>query len=455
MSHWEPLDERVLLQENSIAPGAYLDNSSPQEHQAPQNAFADASESGQSSLDGRHGAAGGGREISREMILRSIERQGTKKRPHVHSEDPHAEDKFLAAQSHLRLNGLHVGRIANLAPLKTLEVLYLYDNQITVMENLSVLRRLTHLYLANNSISAIQGLAGMKFLQKLYLEGNCVQVVSGLEAVPSLEELHLSNQRLPPGAGLTFDPASVAALAPSLRILAVSSCGLTSDTLAPVAGLPRLRRLDAAHNGVDSVEALEGVVGRMAVLGNLDLRGNPVCKQPKYRDNVILMNDAVQTLDDEPVTTQQREFLLRLHIRRMKNALAAEMKGGGEEPQQSQHGGAGGAGQGPSHGHAPGLGGGLEGQGQAHGQGQDPRGPQGMHLPHSASGISGSSRLPPRTGGFNQPHASATVPGGAGGASGAQRGLSRNASGGSRGGSGRGGVAAVTLGMDGMSLSSR
>lgn len=210
--------------------------------------------------------------------------------------------------------------------MQTLEVLYLYDNCISVIENVATLRRLTHLYLANNQITSISGLAGMRNLAKLYLEHNCIQVVSGLEACPALEELHISSQRLPPGTPLQFDAPSVAALGRSLRILTCAHNGITSASLPQLAGLCRLRRLDLSHNAIDAFDAIDTVVQPCAVLQNLDLRGNPIVKAPKYRDTLILMNDSLGTIDDEPVTPQQREFLLRLNIRRMKAQLAAELK---------------------------------------------------------------------------------------------------------------------------------
>ncbi|GLC65261.1 hypothetical protein PLESTF_000269800 [Pleodorina starrii] len=254
--------------------------------------------------DGPHNGGNGNgprREVTREMVLRALESKGNRRRPGAGVDDPYAEDRFLAAQSHLHLNGRGITRIANLRPLTTLEVLYLYDNQISVIENVSHLRRLTHLYLANNVVREISGLAGLVSLQKLYLEQNCLQLVSGLEACPSLEELHVSGQRLPPGTPLSFDPASIAALAPSLRVLTASRCGITSASLRGLAGLSRLRRLDLSHNAIDAFEPLDAAVQPCVVLSNLDLRGNPVCRLPKYRDTLILMNDSVTTLDDEPV----------------------------------------------------------------------------------------------------------------------------------------------------------
>ncbi|GLI67324.1 hypothetical protein VaNZ11_011511 [Volvox africanus] len=419
MSDWIPLDEKELLQEDDETK-AYHSNTSRQE---PVGGYGDPDAGADSDATGPRGSFGGGprREITRDMIIRALEKQGNRRRPGAGVDDPYAEDRFLAAQSHLHLNGRSITRIANLRPLTTLEVLYLYDNQISVIENVSHLRRLTHLYLANNSIREISGLSGLSNLQKLYMEHNCLQLVSGLEACPSLEELHISSQRLPTGTPLAFDSATVTALAPSLRVLTAAHCGITSASLPQLAGLTRLRRLDLSYNAIDTFEPIDIVIQPCAVLSSFDLRGNPVGKLPKYRDTVILMNDNLTTLDDEAIPAQHREFLLRLHIRRMKAQLAAELKedsaAGGGQPSQSP---------GDANTHGP---------------------PQ---IPIAASG---PSRLPPRTGGFH-PAAGGAGTGGSGRAS-----LSRNASSGnggvvlsSGGGSGRVSAQGIARGMEGLSF---
>ncbi len=53
---------------------------------------------------------------------------------------------------------------------KRIEVLYLYDNQIKVIEGLYFAEdTLTHLYLQNNKISSTKGLIDLKKLVKLHL----------------------------------------------------------------------------------------------------------------------------------------------------------------------------------------------------------------------------------------------------------------------------------------------
>ena len=58
------------------------------------------------------------------------------------------------------------------------------------------------------------------------LQGNHIQLVTGLTGLVCLEELHVSGQHLPPGQSLQFDPVCMQTLAPTLRVLAATNCGL-------------------------------------------------------------------------------------------------------------------------------------------------------------------------------------------------------------------------------------
>ena len=156
------------------------------------------------------------------------------------------------------------------------------------------------------------------------MEGNSLQVVDGIAGLTRLEELHVSSQRLAPGTSLEFEPASMHGLARSLSVLCSLQNGLTDDSVAPLESLSRLTKLDLSRNQVCSVDALEPVLRSASNLQSLDLRENPVCKAAKYRDQVILASEVLRTLDEEAVSTTQRDFLLRLHIKKMKAQLKAE-----------------------------------------------------------------------------------------------------------------------------------
>ena len=51
-----------------------------------------------------------------------------------------------------------------------------------------------------------------------------------------------------------------------------------------------------------------------------ELHGNPFCKgqHQRYRDSIILMSDSLASLDGEEITQQQRAFLLRFQIQKLK-----------------------------------------------------------------------------------------------------------------------------------------
>ncbi len=75
---------------------------------------------------------------------------------------------------------------------------------------------------------------------------------------------------------------------------------------------------------MEVVECLELLLQSAPRLLTAQLHGNPFCKGPvqpggqRYRDAIILMSDGLATLDGEDITAQQRSFLLRFHIQKLK-----------------------------------------------------------------------------------------------------------------------------------------
>ncbi|GAX80353.1 hypothetical protein CEUSTIGMA_g7792.t1 [Chlamydomonas eustigma] len=264
--------------------------------------------------------------ITKEMIIRALERQNIKLQREADVL------KVMTKQTHLHLNAHHVTHVGSVLPklMQSLEVLYLYDNAISNMDDFTGLQSLTHLYLQNNNIERIQGLSGLRNLSKLYLQGNRISVVSGLQNLPSLEELHLSNQRLPPDSeGLSFDVQAMLSIAYTLRVIVASDCGITDMSAASLPPLPQLRKLDLSNNALEVIECLEVLVKSAPRLTSAELHGNPFCKGPtgsaqKYRDAMILLSDSLTCLDGEQITEQQRSFLLRLHIKKLKQQVSMD-----------------------------------------------------------------------------------------------------------------------------------
>ena len=75
---------------------------------------------------------------------------------------------------------------------------------------------------------------------------------------------------------------------------------------------------------MEMAECLDLLLRSSLRLKTADLLGNPFCKGQfqmsgqRYRDAIILMSDNLSTLDGEAITDQQRSFLLKLHIAKLK-----------------------------------------------------------------------------------------------------------------------------------------
>ncbi|XP_069477242.1 protein phosphatase 1 regulatory subunit 42 [Ambystoma mexicanum] len=210
--------------------------------------------------------------------------------------------------THLNFSNKNIDEIDDLSLCRNLTVLYLYDNRINQIRNLGFASNLSHLYLQNNAISCIENLTSLKRLEKLYLSGNCITVVEGLEGCEELRELHMESQRLPPGEKLLFDPRTLHSLAKSLTILNISNNHI--DELKDLAILENISQLVAMDNHLREIEDLESVLSQWRHLWRLDLRGNPVCQAPKYRDKLIVLSQHLEILDGKEIHDMARQFLM-------------------------------------------------------------------------------------------------------------------------------------------------
>lgn len=103
-------------------------------------------------------------------------------------------------------------------------------------------------------------------------------------------------------AGLCLEPASLAAMKGSLRVLAAANCGITDPR--PLAVLTRLQVLDLAGNAIASLAVLQPMLEALGQLQDLDLSRNPCVDSSgsRYRDSIILAASySLQLLDGEEV----------------------------------------------------------------------------------------------------------------------------------------------------------
>ncbi|XP_024135693.1 protein phosphatase 1 regulatory subunit 42 isoform X1 [Oryzias melastigma] len=216
--------------------------------------------------------------------------------------------QYLQTLTHLHFSNKNIEHIGDLSMCGNLSVLFLYDNKITQICNLDFASNLTHLYMQKNNITFIDNLHNLQKLSNLYLGGNRIAVVEGLEQLGQLKELHLEGQRLAPGEKLLFDSRTLLSLAETLSVLNINNNNI--DDITDLSVLKNLQHFSAAFNKLQSLEEIEGVLSHWPKLIQLDLRGNPVCKEPKYRDRLITACKNLEMFDGRKVSDATRRFLL-------------------------------------------------------------------------------------------------------------------------------------------------
>lgn len=210
----------------------------------------------------------------------------------------------------------------------------------------------------------MENLEELPNLHKFFIGGNMITEIRGLEGCRNLEELHVQAQRLPDGQPLQFDPYSMMAISDSLQVLNTAKNNLTSAAQFQV--LIALDSLDLSMNDITSFDEVgtlfaDGCCSRMY---KLEMQGNPVDKQHKFRDYVTLMSPTLVVMDGREITQTQRQFLI--------NREAAKARTRARQP-VVQHG--------EEHGHEMGMG--VEGQLLMESQGDyDPAEERRRNRPH-------------------------------------------------------------------------
>ena len=257
----------------------------------------------------------GGKDVTREMVVSCVARAGSRRALNE------KVDAYLARLTHVPLDGRGIANklevIASVCP--GVRVLYLCDNKITKMAGLARLSRLTHLHLQNNRLTSIEGLGKCEHLEKLYVDGNCLREIKGLEACVNLRALHASNQRRTTNdseadASLRFDQASLDAVAGALTHLDVSSCRFLDAK--KLGSLAKLETANLGNCGLESLAELEPALALCSRLKHVDVRGNPLAKDPRHEDRVAVLGEGLQTVNGREVTARERAFLTRLERRR-------------------------------------------------------------------------------------------------------------------------------------------
>ncbi|XP_072749591.1 protein phosphatase 1 regulatory subunit 42 [Anoplolepis gracilipes] len=229
----------------------------------------------------------------------------------------------LQKLTHLHMNDMFISSIGDLNIHKSLQVIYLQNNNISKIKNLNFACNLTHLYLQHNNIIKIENLESLQNLQKLYLGHNNIIIIEGLENAKQLQELHVESQKIPFGESLCFEPRSALALSKCLKVLNISDNKITS--FRNLIGFHELNTLEAKNNLLNDMDDLTVVISTLPLLKDLYLQGNPVTQSYRYRENLIANSILLVNLDGKIVTETCRNFMKKFkmekHNRHVKKAI--------------------------------------------------------------------------------------------------------------------------------------
>lgn len=189
--------------------------------------------------------------------------------------------------------------------LKNLVKLYVRDNQVQSLQNIDSAPKLTHLYIINNDISELDSVARLPYIEKLYAGRNRIQVIEGLENMENLCELHIENQKLFPGEKMHLEPESLSALS-RLQVLNISNNKI--DNIEFIRSLTNLNSLRCEDNHIHDLVQLT-VLKNCKKLQKVYLRGNPISKETRYRDHVIMNVWKISELDEREINQNEVDFI--------------------------------------------------------------------------------------------------------------------------------------------------
>lgn len=195
--------------------------------------------------------------------------------------------------------------------------LYCYDNHLQNLNGIENLDLLEELQCQHNEITEIPELQPF-VLRKADFRHNKISKITGFSQQPDLRELYLSYQNVP---RVELSEGCFASQSLSLEVLELAHCGI--DDLRELRCLENLQVLNLAENQINSFDELKALFASCTRIDTIDLRGNPICKQVKYREKVIIMG-YFHELDAKEVLDTQRETLIRMQMRKSKPAKKAE-----------------------------------------------------------------------------------------------------------------------------------
>ncbi|KAG5460434.1 MAG: hypothetical protein BJ554DRAFT_7516, partial [Olpidium bornovanus] len=86
-------------------------------------------------------------------------------------------------------------------------------------------------------------------------------------------------------------------------------CGNRIEHIRPLRNLDGLQHLDLSDNNIRSWEDVSELLERSKNLRSLCIAGNPVSRNLRYRQKIILLSSSVSTVDNKDVNAVERQFL--------------------------------------------------------------------------------------------------------------------------------------------------
>ncbi|KAJ1959721.1 hypothetical protein GGI12_004186 [Dipsacomyces acuminosporus] len=175
---------------------------------------------------------------------------------------------------------------AQIASCSDLKALIVGHNNIKRIENIEELANLNTLVVSHNEVKDVPSLPQLKELTKLSAAHNKIRKIPDLTLYPKLKEVRLNDNKI------ELLPESIRSCQ-SIQVVDLGN-NLLSDwtSVAPLASLQSLH--------------------------NLNLKGNPVCKEDDYRNQVIKLIPSLRVLDG---VRFDKHYLRRKEKKKAKDAL--------------------------------------------------------------------------------------------------------------------------------------
>jgi len=198
----------------------------------------------------------------------------------------------------------------------SIEIIDLSHCKLKRLQGLEALVCLREAHFGHNDIEVIEGLAACVQLEELDLEKNLLTAIENLEANLLLKAIDLGKNKISSLKGLE-----------QLQNLQLLS--LSDNAIGSVEGFPALRSLSELYlaNNLLSESKELGAFKPLEKLIILDLSGNPLCKDPNYRQYTLFVNRKLKILDGVSIEAQEQQYAKHLFTGRITEEILLERIG--------------------------------------------------------------------------------------------------------------------------------